>query len=355
MEAFILDSSFNTLGLIDVFESFIWTDRYLGYGDFEIYMSIASGIDEYIQQGNYVYINSSEHLMFIEELAIDTDPEKGAFLKVTGRSVEAYLERRIIWGRKTISGNLQDSIRMLLEENIISPENTHRKIPNIEFQASVDPFVTELSIDFQLDGDNLYDVIIALCSVYNLGFKLVPVGSGLFIFELYKGVDRSYNQSANNYVVFSPKFENLLTTNYYETKKALVNSALVVGEGEGEARIMVDAFSDEEEASGLDRREILIKSSSRSKLDDGTILGPEVYKKILVEDGIAELAEYVEVISFEGEIEAKIQFLYGVDFFVGDIVQLINEYGMEATVRVSELILAHDPEGESYIPTFIST
>ena len=38
MEAWILDQNAASLAVLDTFQSFIWTDRYRGYGDFEIYM-----------------------------------------------------------------------------------------------------------------------------------------------------------------------------------------------------------------------------------------------------------------------------------------------------------------------------
>ena len=34
MDLYVLDKEFNTLGLLDQFDSFIWTDRYNEAGDF---------------------------------------------------------------------------------------------------------------------------------------------------------------------------------------------------------------------------------------------------------------------------------------------------------------------------------
>lgn len=44
----------------------------------------------------------------------------------------------------------------------------------------------------------------------------------------------------------------------------------------------------------------------------------------------------------------------GQDFFIGDIVQIKNEYGMEAKSRVSELVLSQEETGEAVYPTFTS-
>ncbi len=53
-----------------------------------------------------------------------------------------------------------------------------------------------------------------------------------FVFELYAGFDRSYDQTENPYVIFSPKFENIINSNYIESKASLKTVTLVGGEGE---------------------------------------------------------------------------------------------------------------------------
>ena len=45
-------------------------------------------------------------------------------------------------------------------------------------------------------------------------------------------------------------------------------------------------------------------------------------------------------------------FKYGEDFFIGDIVQIANEYGNEETAYISELVISQDEEGFSIYPTF---
>ena len=38
MDALILDKNWEVVAILDAFQSFIWTDRFLGYGDFEVYV-----------------------------------------------------------------------------------------------------------------------------------------------------------------------------------------------------------------------------------------------------------------------------------------------------------------------------
>ena len=44
-------------------------------------------------------------------------------------------------------------------------------------------------------------------------------------------------------------------------------------------------------------------------------------------------------------------FEYGKDFFIGDIVQIANEYGMESRARILEIVTAIDTQGTVTYPT----
>lgn len=40
------------------------------------------------------------------------------------------------------------------------------------------------------------------------------------------------------------------------------------------------------------------------------------------------------------------------DYFLGDVVQVINEYGISAAPRIVEIIESEDENGKSTVPTF---
>ena len=135
MEPTILDTSFVAVGIVDTFKSIIWTDRYFKYGEFEVYIPMNSEMISFFAKNYYIVMKESEHTMIIEGREVVPDVEDGDFLIVTGRSLESIIDRRIIWGQKILSGNLQDCIHTLLNENVISPTNSDRKISNFIFQV----------------------------------------------------------------------------------------------------------------------------------------------------------------------------------------------------------------------------
>lgn len=82
---------------------------------------------------------------------------------------------------------------------------------------------------------------------------------------------------------------------------------------------------------------------------------PEVYTRLSAEN-YAAINAYIEApivtTAFEGEVEVTRLFKYGEDFFIGDIVQIANEYGNEGSAYISELVISNSEEGLSIYPTF---
>lgn len=348
MEITVRDANLVPIAILETYESFIWTDRYNQYGDFEIYTPMIDGIFDVIKQDYYLVNSESEHAMIIEKLLITSDTETGKHLTATGRSLESILTRRIVWGTRTLRGNFQNAIETLLNENIISPSTTNRQIPNFVFEASDDPIITALTIDAQYTGDELYEIIYKACAERNIGFKVTLNDNNQFVFKLYAGVDRSYEQSVNPYVIFSPSFDNIINSNYIESKLSLKNVTLIGGEGEGSSKIFTSVGS----MSGLNRREIFTDASGVSSEVDNVKLTDDEYNALLREKGKETLSENSEITSFEGQVETSMMFKYGEDFFNGDIVQIANEYGHETKSRIIEIVISENEEGYSVYPTF---
>lgn len=349
MDLTILNTNLDAVAIVDTYESFIWTDRYYKYGDFELYTAMRDGLLEHIKQDYYIQTRESEHVMIIEKLLISSDVEDGNHITITGRSLESILDRRIIWGQKTLSGNLQNGIKALLNESIISPSDNNRKISNFLFEASSNPAITSLTIDAQYTGDNLYDVIQKICEERDIGFKITLNDNKQFVFKLYAGTDRSYDQTVVPYVVFSPNFENIINSNYVESKSSLKNVTLIGGEGEGSARKYATVGS----GSGLNRRELFTDARDiSSDVGDGVVLTDAEYTAQLKQRGNEKLAENTDITSFEGQVETSIMFKYGEDFFNGDVVQIANEYGHETKARILEIVTSENEEGISVYPTF---
>lgn len=353
MELLILNTKFETVDVLDVFESLIWTDRFFKCGDFEIYTTTDADIVKKLKMDYYLQNESSDHMMIIESAQIKADVENGSKLIVKGRSLESILDRRIIWNQTILDGYLEEEIEKLLNENVINPTMAVRRISNFRFEKSGDPFIAGLKIQAQYTGDNLYEVICKICEDAKIGFKIVfDEETQFFVFKLYRGTDRSYAQDINPYVVFSPEFNNIINSDYVEGKKDLKTVALVAGEGEGSARRKV--ITGKNDDTELTRRELYVDARDiSSSLPNGGTLSTSQYDAQLVQRGNERLDENKMQKAFNGQVETTQMYRYNEHFFMGDIVQLENEFGMEDRSRVIEFIYSESSEGgsENY-PTF---
>ena len=348
MELLVLNTAFESIALLDSYESLIWTDRYNEYGDFEIYFPMDKKLLDYLKPDNYLWLNESEHTMIIEDIRINSDVEDGDHLIVTGRSIESILDRRVIYWQRITTGSLQEQIESIIYENIINPSDADRKIDNFTFKSSTDSKVTSLKIDTQFTGDDLYSVVKSVCKENNIGFKVVLTSNNKFEFSLYAGADRSYDQDTNPYVVFSPNYENIINSNFYSSKSNFKNVSLIGGEREGSNRRMAKVGS----GTGLERREIFTDARDISSTTESGEMNESDYVAQLEKRGSQDLSEHTETTAFEGEVEATKLFKYGEDFFIGDIIQIADGYGNEAAAYISELVISNNDEGLSIYPTF---
>lgn len=353
MEALVLNSSFQVTAIIDEFESFIWTDRYSECGDFELYAPISDKMINDIPNGSFLVNKDSEHCMIVETTLVSSDVETGTHITKSGRSLEAILGRRIIWSQTDLSGSFQDQIERLLNENVIAPTDTRRKIPNFIFRKSTDPAITSLEIESQISsGENLLETIQTACAEKQVGFKVVLTEDKKLEFSLYKGVDHSYSQNQNPFVIFSPYYDNLRNSNYQESIVNKATMAFAVGAGE-EGDRMTDEVGDNSK-TGIDRFELFVDASNLSyENEDGRSMEDEDYQPLLRQRALEELKNHDIEQTFEGDADPNITFVYGKDFYLGDIVQLENEYGNSGASRVTEIVFSHNESGIQTVPTFI--
>lgn len=340
MEIRILDENFIELTIVERYKSFIWTDRYDECGDFELYAPITENWVSFIHIGNYLTTTDSDRMMIIEGYEITTSIEDGRYIKVTGRSLESILGRRIVWAQTVVSGSVQTILKKIIDDSIINPSLAERKISNFIFKETTDELITTTVGEVQYTGDNVYNVVKDLCKRFGIGFKITLNENFEFVFELFRGQDRTVT------VTFSTEYNNLLSSDYTNSYKNFCNVTLVAGEGQGPSRTMVSVGNE----SGLNRMELF--TDARDLTSSGTTAAN--YLKQLAERGNTKLAELAITEGFQGEVEPNAMYKYGVDYYIGDFVKFEDIYGNYGTPRISEFIITND-EGNGYrcYPTFL--
>lgn len=354
----MLDQSFNLLGVIDEYVSVIWRPSYSDVGDFEIYLSATDKAIGLLWENNYVVRSSDitvdsdgntlyKNVMIIKNLHLVTDVENGDYLTVTGKELKFLLHQRIVWTQTRLTGKVESAIRQLVTENAISPTNPNRVIPNLVLgkEAGLTAMINK-----QITGEHLDQAIVDICNSYSYGWDIYIFNDQL-VLRVYEGVNRSYYQHEYPYVVFSNAYENLNNTEYQLITENYFNTTLIGGEGEGLDRIYT-AIGDE--LIGLNRYETFTdaKDVSQNKGTDDEI-SLDIYKQLLAERGCDKLATSSYTEGFSGEVLSNVTFKYNEDFFLGDLLTIINKYGISRNVRVMSAIESDDETGTKLIPQFV--
>ena len=365
----VFDTEFNQIAVIDDYTSLIWTEKYQEVGDFELELRYDKKWKDILKQDYYCRIDPSERTMIIEKVQIEHDDDGLSVMTVSGRSVECILERRIVWKKRTfgtttnsetgeetkVGVNVQDSIKTLFNDNIISPTNSMRKITNFKFTESTDSYIKTLLFNQDYDGDSMLNVIEDLCSDKRIGYKILMDDNNNFNFQFYKGIDRSMDQSTNEVVIFSENYDNLISSEYYSDKSEYCNVLYVTKSNSGtgsSGSTKTEVYGEKQAPHGLDRRETTCSESdlqskfktSENKSISGNAMQTKGRIKLKKDYKIKEV--------MEGDISYESMFVYPDDYQVGDKVQFIDIYGNNRPMTVTEMVIGRDDSGYTMIPTF---
>ena len=71
----------------------------------------------------------------------------------------------------------------------------------------------------------------------------------------------------------------------------------------------------------------------------------------MIQRGQEELAKNRQITVLDGELTSNSQYRYGIDYNLGDLVELRDEDGATSVMQVTEQIFVSDKEGDRAYPT----
>ena len=354
MEIYVLNDQLQRDTVVDVFDSLIWTERFQKEGDFELNVNATPNNLSLFAAGTRLALTESYRVMEVETLesAVSSEGEKS--LKVTGRSIEKCLYDRLAWGsmaslttasKWNLSGtpgavmrkifhdiciagtlDLKDIIPMATEGNILSTST---------ISESTDV------VNFELDMGTVADMLIQIAEQYDLGFRLLRNGDlSQLWFDVYAGSDRTTSQSSLPAVIFSPDLDNLQDTKALSSNAAYKNVAYVFSPV-GFKIVYPDNV--DPTIAGFERRILIVKADD---ITDAATADAQMTQR-----GLQELSQNRMISAFDGEITQHSNYKYGVDYQLGDLIELRNVDGSTNVMRVTEQIFVSDTEGDRSYPT----
>lgn len=330
----IYDRDMNFLGQIENIFSLQWRRKYTSCGEFEAHFPLTAYNVQLLKLENLFYLKGKKECGIIESISISYDKSKEIVIK--GRFASSYFYRRIIKGTYNFNGRVETSMREL----VIKAD-----IPGVVLGS--DNGYTE-KVSYQATYKNILTYIEKLSQASDIGFRLRPdFDEKKWIFETFKGVDRSDGQYDIPRVIFSQKNGDIEKAAYSANSKTYANVCYIGGQGEGPARQI--EITGSTSSSGLDRREIFINGSDISKEN----ISDFEYKNALIERGNTTLNSNMLAESLEKEDKIRGNYNYPSDYDLGDIVTNRFEYwGMSSNDRVTEINEVYEHGVMKAVPTF---
>lgn len=341
------------LGLLNQFTAMTWTSRTTTFGGFELWCPMLPENSELLKPDNLLWIGGDE-LGVIETIKKSTDEQGGTILQVSGRFIESWLERRIIWGQYSGTEVVSNHLRNMVNLNAISPSDPKRVIPNLRLSTTQEALGP--SISFSDSYSNLWNTVVELANSHSLFIRIkANVPGGELLFTILKGTNRSVEQSILPAVVLSTDLSDILTDSYTLDATSWCNMSLVAGAGEGIQRKTSEVNGS---LSGLSRRELFVDARDLQDYEEvitseGTTRVPiatSVYDGMLQERGKSKLGEVPLVESFDANIRmyGPRAYEYGVDYFLGDRITMQDpNLGIQVSTEISEVQQSWDENGYS--------
>lgn len=341
MDLYIRNKNFEIVKIIRNATSVVWQKSYNDVGQCAFTIPISQELFDVLVNGYYVTRFDDDMICEIKQININTNIDTGEnYYQIVALDFLNVFNQRIVWSTEIFNGNVESAIRTLIDHNCINTTNyggTNRKIDDLVLGTT---YGFTDTIEKQVTYDNLLDTILSLCKTYDYGIKLVRENNK-FVVKLYNGVDRSYNQIINPYVVFHEKNHNLKTSKYLLDSSSHKNMALVGGKGEGSERTLVRV---NDNLKGLNRYETFVDASSLEETSN--------YDKQLEQQG-KEVLESLKIIeTFAGDVTNTRLYRYKEDFNLGDIVTTGNNLGISKNSRIRMIKESYDINGNDLLISF---
>lgn len=327
--------NFKSAGILDVFESLTVNWRYYTYSQFslkilleDVQKMIFNNSEEIQRRKDILFslfisdniLNINNVYFYIDRVVCD-DSTKGEVV-ISGKSLRAKSLKRIVYRIYHQTKKPEQIIYDHLNNEVINPSQASRKIQYLSIATPASLSTT--NVDYQNSYGVVSDEVDNLCSTYDIGIRETATNlqNPHNKLEIIKGRDLS------DIVEFNVDFDNLLSERYESSNFDEASMAWVFGEGDGSARLNVKL---NDNLAGLEREEIYVDARDIQKqTQDGSgkdiTLTDAQYKAALTSRGLEKLAEQVEVLTLNGDIDLESDlFVYGKDYQIGDRVRFTSK------------------------------
>lgn len=387
MDMYTMTDTFLARDVVDEFVSAIWTERYSQCGDCKLVVPATAELIDRLREGTFLGLRGSKEVMELQTQSVES-----GLMTVVGSTLVQFLDNRPAWFRNpiftppidqrildlTITGKPGQVIADVVEDMVInttpfaggagSIADANLQWDMEEIEGLVLGAVDTSGADEQITVivGPLYSSIVQIAEKYGVGISLyldsANIDTGFVLkFTTYRGVDRT-SDGAGPLVRLRPEMESLSdikelrsVANYknvayvfYEGKISIhYEDPLVIPEGLARRVLVTDAVG---EPIG---RKVIQQYSWGGRGTGYTtyVIGESEKAAFRAQNAKDALANNNYVRAIDGQTSPDNEFKYGVDYGLGDIIELQGLTGNIAKARVTEYIRSQDKTGEREYPT----
>lgn len=301
----LYDKDLNRISIIgNNYKSCLWAEGYNSMQPFTVELPLINEYKQKLKKDFYIGREDRQTLMVIRSIEYKRDT-----IEVKGYQATQILDDSAFVGTIDEGTNIDSSIPLAYNEST--------KVYNLEFAESQ----TGSIYKSQISNKSMLELCEIMCQATDSGVRVVRSGKQIKA-QLYKPVEKEN-------LVFSEFFGNLKVEAIKISTENEKNFAIVLGDGEGEARTRVDV----DLTDGAARKEIIVDARDIQQ-EEGESLAD--YQSRLRARGIEKLLEHSNVFQVS-VIPSSADF--GKKYDLGDILTIrLTDYGITTTARVVRFV-----------------
>jgi len=376
MDLYTLTDTFLANEPVDDFVSAIWTERYSIAGDCQLVVPATQELIDKLAPGTYLALRGTKEVMNLETQSI----EKG-MMTVIGNTLPKFLNERYAWFQKPVT--LVDAPKIIdytdetrkpgefiahvIDKMVINPVPMvgGYDTANLDWPNEIIPNLTLGPVDTSGDVKRLtipigplYDGISQIADKEGVGISLYldsadPITGYVLKFTTYRGRDLTSDQSTYPLVRLVPELDSISDIKEIRSNSMYKNVAYVYLDWDVNGTVSTHlAEPSLPTPEGFDRRVLVVNPSTENTGygSGGYIPSEELtaFREQSAKDALAN-ANYINTI--DGQTSPQNDYKFGVDYGLGDTIELEGLTGTISKSRVIEYIRSQDKTGEREYPT----
>jgi hypothetical protein len=385
VDLYTLSDTFLAKDTIDKFVSAIWTERYTSMGDCQLVVEDTPLFREQLKEGTYLALRGSKEVMELQTVSSENE-----LLTIVGRSMVGFLDERMAWFKAPMTpeeGNFEFImdyseltkpgllIANTVEKMVIDPEPFVGSFDdaNLDWANEVIPGLELGPVDstgaderLTVTVGPLYTSIQQLAQKYKVGISLYlesadPSEGFVLKFTTYRGKDHT-KDGAYPLVRLVPDIDSLGDIKEVRSIAGYKNVCYVYYKGDVH---IYYADPDLPIPTGFARR-VLVTDPEKEPVGHKVtyqvqgVPGATYTQTVIDEDDVAAflaqnakdaLANHNYILAVDGQTSPNLDYQFGTDYGLGDIIELESLTGLISKARITEYIRSQDATGEKSYPT----